>query len=183
ERTPSVEEFLAQMQPRSIFAQHWPVFAGLGAFALVALAALVFFVGRSRSERTEPPVTVSAPASQASLDVARSLAQQAAALGVNPKEGLMRQGLKALEDAEASVRQGQAAKAAPLIDRAAESLREAIRIGPRVTVVGSTAEEIESALQLCRRETGNSPDCTPASFADERARKVSLPPIALDQTS
>jgi hypothetical protein len=182
ERTPSVEEFLEQMQPRSVFAQHWPVFAGIGAFAVVAIAGLVYFVGHSRSEATRGPVTVSAPESQASLDVARSLAQQAAALAVNPKEGLMRQGLKALGDAEDSLRQGQAAKAAPLIDRAAESLREAIRIGPRMSLVGRTPDEIESALQLCRRETGNSPDCSPASFADERARKVSLPPFALDQT-
>ena len=184
ERTPSVEEFLSQMQPRSVLARHWPVFAGIAALALVAIVGLIFFVGRSRNG-TEAPAPASAPpppaVTESSLATARLLAQRAAALGVDQKEGLLKAGLRYLDDAQAALSHGRPAQAAPAITQAEGSLREAIRISPRVATVGSTPQEIEAALQLCRQETGDSPICVPASFADERARQVLLPAFRLDQ--
>src|SRR5262249_53886865 len=109
------------------------------------------------------------------------MARKAAALGVDPKEGLLKAGLRQLNAAQDALRQGVPSKAASFIGQAEGALREAIRSSPRITVAGSTPEEIENALRLCRKETGNNPDCVAASFADERARKVSLSAFGLDE--
>jgi formylglycine-generating enzyme required for sulfatase activity len=178
-RTPSVEAFLAQMQPASPINRRWLSIAGGVLVAVLVIGGIVLFGPNS----SHPPASAAAAfpnVSDASLAPARLMAQKAAALGVDPKEGLLKAGVRELNAAQDALRQGAPAKAASYIGQAEGSLREAIRSSPRVTVVGSTPGEIESALQLCRKETGNNPDCVAASFADERARKVPLAPFGLD---
>jgi formylglycine-generating enzyme required for sulfatase activity len=180
QRTASVEAFLAQMQPASPVSRRWLSIAGGVLVAALVIGGIVVF-GPNSSHPGAPAAAAFPNVSDASLAPARLMAQKAAALGVDAKEGLLKAGLRQLSAAQEALRQGSSSKAASFIGQAEGSLREAIRSSPRATLVGSTPEEIESAAQLCRKETGNNPDCIPASFADERARKVSLPPFGLDQ--
>jgi len=182
ERTASVEEFQTQIRPAS---------GRLGPAILVAAASVIAIAGvvlpgRLRLGVPTAPIAASSgtpsPRLDSTLAATQSLGQKAAALGVDPEDPLLKVGLNALADAQASIRAGKTGDAQPYLERAQGSVREAIRLSPRVTTVGSTPAEIEGALQLCREETGDSPDCTAASFADERARTVVLRPFKLDAT-
>jgi formylglycine-generating enzyme required for sulfatase activity/tRNA A-37 threonylcarbamoyl transferase component Bud32 len=181
QRTASVEVLQSELKPAG--GRLWPAVLAVGAASVMAIAAVALV---SRARLTAPPASVVATAgvSAANLGPAlaavQSLAEQAAALSVDPEDPLLKVGLRALADSRARVRAGTAADARPYLEKAQGSLREAIRLSPRVATVGSTPAEIERALQLCREETGGSTDCTEASFADETARRVALRPFTLD---
>lgn len=183
ERTASVEAFQHQLQPRSVVAAHGPAILLGTLLAAILLGGVL--IGR---KALAPAVTPAPPAPEtpvvadSALAAVKSLHQQAVALGVDPEDARLRSGLRALEDARVSIRAHASLLASQYLDKAQESLREAIRMSPRVATLGSTPAEIETALQLCRAESGNSPDCTAASFADEKARKVPLAPFSLDAT-
>jgi len=188
ERTASVEVFESHLSPAG-GRLRTALLAG-GVAAVVAIAA-VTLLGRSTPgtapptapPRAPPPIApVRAPPPQldSTLAAAHSLGEKAAALGVDPEDPLLKVGLSALADARARIRGGAAVEAAPYLDKAQASLREAIRLSPRIATVGSTPAEIAQALQLCREQTGDSADCSAASFADEQARRVSLRPFTLD---
>jgi len=175
-RTASVEAFLEQIQPPTV--QVRPRVA-LGA-ALLVIAA-VMLVGRAWLDRVVGSWVARSPAPEAARVHDQFLAHQAAVLNVDPEDSRLKLGLRAYADAQESLRTNAMAEAKASFDKAESSLQEAIEHGARIATVGSTAAEIESALQICREETGNSPDCTAGALADESARKVSLRPFALDR--
>jgi formylglycine-generating enzyme required for sulfatase activity len=176
-RTASVEAFQSQLQPASV--PSWPKIA-LGGLAVIAIAAVIL-VGRTRFDRAAAPRSAGSPAHESTLAQDQLLAQQAAALNVDPDDSHLQGGLRALADAKAKIRAGAQGEAQTYLDKAAGSLSDAIRLSPRIATVGNTAAETETALQLCRRETSDSSDCTSAALADESARRVSLRPFALDK--
>jgi formylglycine-generating enzyme required for sulfatase activity len=172
-RIASVEEFKAQMQPTQPVG--WPMLLSAGGITLAVLL-LAAAVSRHGVDGLLARLTTTGPA----LASVQLLAHRAAALGVDSRDSLARAGFGALDDAQARLKVGANAEAQPYLEKAAESLKSAARLGARMTAVGSTAEEIDAAVRLCRRETGNDPDCTAASLTDERARQVSLRPFTLD---
>lgn len=117
---------------------------------------------------------------RSALAAVAALSQKAAALGVDPDDPLLKVGLRALDDARARFLAGAAADARSYLEQAEGSLKESIRVSPRIATIGSTPAEIETALQLCRRDIGAGADCTLASLADESARRVSLHPFEID---
>jgi len=181
ERTASVEAFQSQIRPAT--GRLWPGILAVAAASVIAIAG-VALLGRGKLAIPTAPVATStgapSPRLNSTLVATQSLGQTAAALGVDPEDPLLKAGLSALADAQARFRAGQQADAQPYLEQAQGSLREAIRLSPRVTTVGSTPAEIERALRLCQEETSDSADCTAASFADERARRVVLRPFRLD---
>jgi formylglycine-generating enzyme required for sulfatase activity len=171
-RIASVEEFKAELQPT-----RWVGWPGLTSAAGVTLAVLL---GAAVSRYGVGGLLSRLPTATPSVASVQLLASRAAALGVDLRDSLMRVGLGALDDAQARLQVGANAEAKPYLEKAAESLKSAARLGARMTAVGSTAEEIDAAVRLCRQETGNDPECTAASLADERSRQVSLQPFTLD---
>jgi serine/threonine protein kinase len=57
--------------------------------------------------------------------------------------------------------------------------RKLIESSPRKVVLGSTPEQMQNALALCRRF---SPECLPSWYADEKQRTATLEPYELDAT-
>lgn len=55
-------------------------------------------------------------------------------------------------------------------------------LAPVTVQLGSTPEEIERAVALCKRGGGSTTACAREVFADERLRTVTLGPVALDKT-
>jgi len=196
-RTASVEAFESQLSPVGGWLR--PALLAGGVAAVLAVVA-VALLGRGTPgpappltpARAPPPLTpagaaspvtparAAPPALASTLAAAQSLSEKAAALGVDPDDPLLKVGLSALAEARARMAAGAAVDAAPYLDKAQASLREAIRLSPRIATVGSTPAEIAQALQLCREQTGDSADCSAASFADEQVRRVSLRPFTLD---
>jgi formylglycine-generating enzyme required for sulfatase activity len=194
QRTASVEAFQSELEPRSALAPGRAI-----AFGLVGVVVLagILLAGRAWLDRPSAPAATpgaaptaaptatpaappaSTPAS--SLAAAQSLSRLATVLNVDADDSRLKAGVGALAEAQSKIRRGEQPQAKAYIDQAEGSLKEAIRLSPRIATVGSTPAEIEAATQLCRRETGDSADCVPSVFADETARKVSLRPFALDK--
>jgi formylglycine-generating enzyme required for sulfatase activity len=179
-RTESVEAFQSQLRPPGRAGKLWPATLATAAVLVVVGAAIAFF-GRtgyspSRPRGAAPPVPIPGSA----LAAVTSLSQKAAALDVDPDDPLLKAGLRALDDARARFLARAAADARSYLEQAAGSLKEAIRVSPRIATIGSTPDEIETALQLCRRDIGAGADCALASLADESARRVSLRPFEID---
>ncbi|HWX27614.1 MAG TPA: bifunctional serine/threonine-protein kinase/formylglycine-generating enzyme family protein [Steroidobacteraceae bacterium] len=177
-RTASVEAFESQLQPASV--PSWARIA-LGGLAVIAIAAVILLVGRTVFDRAAGPGGAASPAHVSTLAQDQLLARQAAAVKVDPDDSHMKAGLRALADAQAKIRAGAQGEAQAYLDKAEGSLSDAIRLSPRIAIVGNTAAETEMALQLCRREISDSSDCTSAALSDESVRTVSLRPFALDQ--
>jgi len=55
-------------------------------------------------------------------------------------------------------------------------------LAPVTIQLGSTPDEIERAVSLCKRGGGSNDACAIEVFADERLRTVTLAPVALDRT-
>ena len=183
QRTPSVEAFKAELEGVRRGRLRWPVLliAGLVISIIVTATALISRTKLDFRALTlapqAPGTSVPAPVT---VNLVQALKQQATALGVDPADPLLKAGLVALADAQAKARGGTSAEARPQLEKAQASLSEVIRLSPRIVTVGSTPAEIDAALKLCRQETGDSPDCTAQSLADEKARRVMLRPYALD---
>jgi serine/threonine protein kinase len=59
------------------------------------------------------------------------------------------------------------------------TVRKLIDSSPRKVLLGSTPEQMQAALTLCRRY---SPECRPSWYADEKERTATLEPFELDAT-
>jgi serine/threonine protein kinase len=58
-------------------------------------------------------------------------------------------------------------------------VRKLIESSPRKVVLGSTSQQMQDALALCRRY---SPECRPSWYSDEKERSATLEPFELDAT-
>jgi len=57
-----------------------------------------------------------------------------------------------------------------------DELQRRLQKDPRSIILGSSGEELDEALALCAGQS----DCTPAAYADEGARSVTLSPFRMD---
>jgi len=128
---------------------------------------------------------VEAAASQA-RERTESTRQQLERSGFSATTPKYAQGLERAQQAEAQYRQLAYQDAVPIFNDATRLFREVLAEGDHATIlfrVGSTAEERDTALALCRqhRQAGE-PPCDPAWFTSEHSREVALSPFVLDAT-
>jgi len=183
QRTTSVEAFKAELEGGRRSGLRWPalLIAAIVISIIVTAAALIARSGLPFRALTPGPQGQGLPAPPpVAANVVQRLKQQATELSVDPEDPLLKTGLAALAEAQAKIRSAVPGEASPLLEKAQASLSEALRLSPRIAVVGSTPAEIDAALSLCRQETGGGPDCTAQSLADEKARRVRLRPYVLD---
>jgi serine/threonine protein kinase/formylglycine-generating enzyme required for sulfatase activity len=169
-RTASVEALLAGLKAptRSRFG----VIIGLGALAAVTVAAILAWMMWGRFERL---AASSRPDN--SLEHARALAERARALGVDHSDRALQEGSRLLSQVEKQVAAGGASEGTPALTEAVTELSVATSSGRRFARLGSGADEVELAMNLCSRK--GSP-CTAAQFANETPHVAALSPFYLD---
>jgi formylglycine-generating enzyme required for sulfatase activity len=178
DRTPSVAQFLAELgdAPRSAASRRQGQQrrkAGTIA-AGIALLGLAIWGGVSlrHSTRTSPTESL-APAVRASP--ARTAGSAAAAAATTPNVGAPVDAARAIALLQQLGADTSALKAGTAYPPA--GIRQLIESEPRKATLGSTPEQMQSALALCRQ---HSADCEASWYADEKLRTVTLNPFEMD---
>jgi formylglycine-generating enzyme required for sulfatase activity len=171
-RIASVESLLAGLKVRT--RSRSGLLIGLGALAAGTTAALL---GWMLWGRPEPLAT--AGRADDSLAHARALAERARALGVDRSDRALQEGGRLLAQAEKQVAVGGSSEGTPVLTQAVTELSAATSGGRRFARLGSGSDEVELAMNLCRRQ--GSP-CTADQFAGETPHLAVLAPFYLDPT-
>jgi serine/threonine protein kinase/formylglycine-generating enzyme required for sulfatase activity len=138
------------------------VIGGVAAFLVLAIAILV--VPELLSSPGVPP--------QPELTALQAAVTSAEAVGMVADTAALKDA-KQLLAAEAPQTDGAA------LMRATEQLEQAILTAPRLAVLGSTSEQIETALRDCNARNDG---CVREDFSDEKHREVPLAPFELAPT-
>ncbi len=176
------EERLVNVEAlRAAFALGSAVWAPVRPLLLAACAlGLVVYAVPSLWRLTlssSPRTPALAARAAAELEVARSLATQAAAVEVDGRDETLHRArtllasVRADEGPERTLKTAQSASAA---------LRWALAHAPRLARLGTPQPQLEQALQLCREVPLAGQRCALNGMADEMPRTVALRPFAID---
>ncbi len=169
-RTASVEAVLAGLESRT--RSRFGLLIGLGTLSALTAA----FLGWMLWGRPAPPATA---VPDNSLAHARALAVRARALGVERSDRALQEGSRLLAQAEKQAAAGGGNEGTPVLTQAVTELSAATSSGRRFARLGSPPDEVDLAVNLCRKK--GSP-CTAAQFAGEVPHLAVLPPFYLDPT-
>ncbi len=164
QRTPTVETLLAEFGRVAASRLHWlnPGRHPVVSLALLTAVALLISITTWRSVRTS-----------AHVEPTRSVALQEPAGGRRLISTAKALALFRLLGIDAPPTAGR-------VELDAAAVLELLSTAPRHVVLGSSPEQIDAALALCRQYAT---DCQREWFTDEAARSVVLAPYALDRTS
>jgi len=171
-RTSSIEEVLAGLEAHTVTRSGMLTWIG-GASAVLLIAALIGWIFWSR----QTVVGSGSRVLENSLARARSLATRSRALGVDRSDPAFQQGTRSLAEAEKQAAAGGASEATPALVQAVTELAAANHSGKRFARLGSSADEINLALNLCQKKAT---PCAAADFAAETPRMAVLAPFYLD---
>jgi formylglycine-generating enzyme required for sulfatase activity len=107
------------------------------------------------------------------------LAVRARALAVDRSDRALQEGSRLLSEAERQVAAGGSSEGTPVLIQAVTELSAANHSGKRFARLGSSPEEVDLALNLCRKRAAS---CAPSEFAGETAHMAVLAPFYLDPT-
>jgi serine/threonine protein kinase len=173
-RTSSIEEVLAGLEAHTVTRSGMLRWIG-GALAVLLLAVLIAWILRSR----QPTMSSGSRVQENSLAHARSLATRSRALGVDRSDPAFQQGTRSLAEAEQQAAAGGAGEGTPALVQAVTELAAANHSGKRFARLGSSADEINLAVNLCQKKAV---PCAAAEFAAETPRMAVLAPFYLDST-
>jgi formylglycine-generating enzyme required for sulfatase activity len=178
QRTESVEALVKGLSPSALPPpRRKGLLIGLAVAGVLAVAGFVWKTQWPFRSRIQPP----AIDLNGAFAEARTLAESARNLDVDPEEPALVEGQKLLRAADQQASAGDSeARAGRLLAQATAALGTAVHNGRRVAHVGSTPGEIEVTLDLCKQIRQ---PCTPLDFADEAARSVGLRPFVLDNSA
>ena len=187
QRTDTVEALLVGLDPKAAASQssraRKGIWIGLGCFILLTMAGLAWFawqrVGIGSPVQSPRPASASDPAGEQALRRVQALAADARSLDVDPSDHSLQEGMGRLSEAQQRLAAGQTLDGNRLLAQAENAIDVALRDGKRLAHLGSPANEIAVALNLCQ-QTGNR--CAAADFSDEAPRSVALNPFELDKT-
>jgi serine/threonine protein kinase/formylglycine-generating enzyme required for sulfatase activity len=183
QRTESVEALVKGLSPSGDSrAPRKGLLLGLTLAGVLAIAVFVWRTQPPFRSRTGPPSFSSTTTDlNGAFAEARTLAESARNLDVDPEESALVEGLKLLRAADQRASAGDSeARTGQLLAQSQAALATAVHNGRRVAHVGSTPGEIEFTLGLCRQI--HQP-CARQDFADEAPRSVGLRPFVLDNSA
>jgi hypothetical protein len=114
-----------------------------------------------------------------SLTHARALALRARALAVDRSDRALQEGSRLLSEAERQAAAGGRSEGTPVLTQAVTELSAANHVGKRFARLGSSPEEVDLALNLCRKHAAS---CAATEFAGEAPHMAVLAPFSLDAT-
>jgi Sulfatase-modifying factor enzyme 1/Protein kinase domain len=173
-RTSSIEEVLAGLEAHTVTRFGMLTWIG-GASAVLLIAVLIGWILWSR----QSTIGSGSRVQENSLARARSLAARSRALGVDRSDSAFQEGTRSLAEAEKQAAAGGASEGTPALIQAVTELAAAYHSGKRFARLGSSADEINLALNLCQKKAT---PCVAADFAAETPRIAVLAPFYLDST-
>jgi serine/threonine protein kinase len=173
-RTPSIEEVLAGLEANPVTRSSMLTWIGGGSTVLL-IAVLIGWILHSR----QPTLSSGSRVQENTLAHARSLATRSRALGVDRSDPAFQEGTRSLAEAEQQAAAGGASEGTPALVQAVTELAAANHSGKRFARLGSSADEINLAVNLCQKKAI---PCAAADFAAETPRIAVLAPFYLDST-
>jgi hypothetical protein len=174
ERTPSIEEVLTELEAHAVTRSRMLTWIG-GASAVLLIAVLIGWFLWSR----QPTMGSGSRVQVNTLARARSLAERSRALGVDRSDPAFQEGTRSLAQAEQQAAAGGASEGTPALVQAVTELAAANHSGKRFARLGSSADEINLARNLCQKKAT---PCAAVDFAAETPRMAVLAPFYLDST-
>jgi hypothetical protein len=168
-RTQSVEAVLAGLQPAGPSRSRSLLWVSAALGALIAATAIgMLWVHPAAS-----------PVPRYSITRARSLADRARALSVDRSDRALQEGTRLLAEAEKQARAGGSSEGTPTLTQAITELSAAILGGKRFARLGSSPEEVNLAMNLCKEKADA---CEATNFDGEAPRLAVLAPFELDHS-
>ena len=169
-RTASVEGVISGLQAATSSRSRsllWLSAAVAG--AIIAAAAVWMLWGHFAPARSPTP--------RYSIARARALADRARALSVDRSDRALQEGTRLLAEAEKQARAGGNTESTPTLIQAITELSAANLGGKRFARLGSSPDEVELAVNLCKKK---SDACAASAFAGEAPHMAVLAPFDLD---